>query len=255
MCSSDLDKMAKYQELLTPLPPNASLEDIERRRALLVEQATKITERELYLTNKETEFIRKQREKGADDVFRPARDKNLHKKLDFHSKWEADHVNSVWRKYHHRRDPVTNLCYFNTPAKNMEAAQGVMFDKSLNHDARLKYSAYLLEVAQQQQNDSQVKSGRLVDDSRLCKSTANKPMAAAPADPDDDPAGSSSHNKGSGKDPKDKQPRRSCSTNHWIAKIASSTQLIYWRLHSSSKTTHRLSREGYLSTLVFAILR
>ena len=36
----------------------------------------------------------------------------------------------------------------------MEAAQEVMFDKSLDRDARLKYSAYLLEVAQQQQNDS-----------------------------------------------------------------------------------------------------
>ena len=52
-----VDKMAKYEELLTPLPPDASLEDIERRRALLVEQATKITERELDLTNKETEFV------------------------------------------------------------------------------------------------------------------------------------------------------------------------------------------------------
>ena len=81
------EKMAKYEEILTPLPPDAPLEDIEKRRILLVEQASKITERELDLTNKETEFIRKQREKGADDVFRPARDKNLHKKLDFHSKW------------------------------------------------------------------------------------------------------------------------------------------------------------------------
>ena len=39
-----VDKMAKYEELLTPLPPDASLEDIEKRRALLVEQATKIME-------------------------------------------------------------------------------------------------------------------------------------------------------------------------------------------------------------------
>ena len=30
------EKMAKYEELLTPLPPDASLEDIEKRRALLV---------------------------------------------------------------------------------------------------------------------------------------------------------------------------------------------------------------------------
>ena len=30
------------------------------------------------------------------------------------------------------RDPVTKLCYFNTPAKNMEAAQEVMFDRSLD---------------------------------------------------------------------------------------------------------------------------
>ena len=102
-----VDTMAKYEELLTPLPPDASLEDIERRCALLVEQANKIAEQELDLTNQETEFVRKQREKGADDVFRPPRDKNLHKKLDFRAKWEEDHVNSVWRKYHHVRDPVT----------------------------------------------------------------------------------------------------------------------------------------------------
>ena len=51
--------------------------------------------RELDLTNKETEFLRKQREEGADDVFRPAHDKNLHKKLDFCAKWEEDDVNSV----------------------------------------------------------------------------------------------------------------------------------------------------------------
>ena len=95
------ERMAKLQELLTPLPPDASLDDIEKRRALLEEQAAKVAERELDLTNKETEFIRKQREKGVDDVFRQPRDKNLHKKLDFRSKWEADHVNSVWRKYHH----------------------------------------------------------------------------------------------------------------------------------------------------------
>ena len=119
-----VDKMAKYEELLTPLPPNASLEDIERRRALLVEQATKITERELDLTNKETEFVRKPREKGADDVFYPARDKNLHKKLDFRSKWEEEHTNSVWRKYHHVRDPVTKVCYFNTPAKEHGSSSG-----------------------------------------------------------------------------------------------------------------------------------
>ena len=150
------ERMANMQELLTPLPPDASLDDIEKRRTLLEEQAAKVAERELDLTNQETEFIRKQREKGVDDVFCPPRDKNLHKKLDFRSKWEADHVNPVSRKYHHRRDPVTNLCYFNPPAKNMEAAQEVMFDKTLDRDARIKYSAYLLEVAQRQQNDSQI---------------------------------------------------------------------------------------------------
>ena len=80
-------RMASYKQLLTPLPPNASLDDIEKRRALLEEQAAQIVEREVELTNKETEFIRKHREKGADDVFRPARDKNLHKRLDFRSKW------------------------------------------------------------------------------------------------------------------------------------------------------------------------
>ena len=83
------------QELLTPLPPNASLDDMEKLCALLEEQASKVAERELDLTNKETEFIWKKREKGVDNVFCPARDKNLHKKLDFRSKWEADHVNSV----------------------------------------------------------------------------------------------------------------------------------------------------------------
>ena len=45
-----VDKMAKYEELLTTLPPDASLEDMERRRVLLAEQANKITERELALT-------------------------------------------------------------------------------------------------------------------------------------------------------------------------------------------------------------
>ena len=55
------EKMAKYEEIPTPLPPDAPLQDIEKCRALLVEQATKITERELDLTNKETEFVRKQR--------------------------------------------------------------------------------------------------------------------------------------------------------------------------------------------------
>ena len=94
------ERMAKYKQLLTPLPPNASLADMEKRRAELEEHAALIVEREVEITNKETEFIRKQREKGADDVFRPARDKNLHKRLDFRSKREADHVNSVWRKYH-----------------------------------------------------------------------------------------------------------------------------------------------------------
>ena len=77
------EKMAKYEEILTPLPPDAPLEDIEKRRALLVEQANKITERELDLTTKEIDLLHKQREEGAEDVFRPARDKNLHKKLDF----------------------------------------------------------------------------------------------------------------------------------------------------------------------------
>ena len=96
------------QELLTPLPPDASLADMEKHRVLLEVHAAKVAERELDLTNKETEFIRKQRQKGVDDVFRPPRDKNLHKKLDFRNKWEADHVNSVWRRYHHRRDPVTD---------------------------------------------------------------------------------------------------------------------------------------------------
>ena len=86
------------QELLTPLPPDASLVDMEKRRALLEQHMVKAAERERGLSIKETKFIRKQRQKEADDVFRPPRDKNLHKKLDFRSKWEADHVNSVWRR-------------------------------------------------------------------------------------------------------------------------------------------------------------
>ena len=89
----------------------------------------------------------------------------------------------------------------------MEAAQEVMFDKSLDRDARLRYSGYLLEVAQRQQNNSQVKSGKLFDESHLCNSSANKPKAVAPADPDDGPDGSSSHNKGDGEIPKDKHPK------------------------------------------------
>ena len=82
--------MATMQELLAPLPPDASLADMEKRRVLLEEHMIKAAEREQDLTNKETEFIRKQRQKGVDDVFRPPRDKNLHKKLDFRNKWEAD---------------------------------------------------------------------------------------------------------------------------------------------------------------------
>ena len=58
------EKIATYEEILTRLPPDAPLQDIEKRHALLVEQATKITERELDLTNKEMEFLRKQREEG-----------------------------------------------------------------------------------------------------------------------------------------------------------------------------------------------
>ena len=142
------------QELLTPLPPDASLTDMEKRRALLEQHMVKAAERERDLSIKETEFIWKQRQKEADDVFRPPHDKNLPKQLDFRSKWEADHVDLVWRRYRHVRDPVSKLCYFNTPAKNLEAAQEVMNDKSLDRDARFKYSAHLLEVAQQQQNES-----------------------------------------------------------------------------------------------------
>ena len=82
-----------------------------------------------------------------------------------------------------------------------------MFDKSLDRDACLKYLAYLLEVAQQQQNDSHVKSGKLFDESRLYNSSTNKPKAVAPADPDDGPDGSSIHNKCDGKDLKDKHPK------------------------------------------------
>ena len=50
------ERMARYKQLLTPLPPNASLDDIEKRRTLLEEQAAQIAEREVELTNKETEL-------------------------------------------------------------------------------------------------------------------------------------------------------------------------------------------------------
>ena len=38
------ERMARYKQLLTPLPPNASLDDIEKRRTLLEEQAAQIAE-------------------------------------------------------------------------------------------------------------------------------------------------------------------------------------------------------------------
>ena len=47
------------QELLTPLPPDASVSDMEKRRVLLEEQMIKVGERERDLNIKETEFIRK----------------------------------------------------------------------------------------------------------------------------------------------------------------------------------------------------
>ena len=40
------ERMANMQELLTTLPPDASLADMEKRRVLLEEQAAKVTERE-----------------------------------------------------------------------------------------------------------------------------------------------------------------------------------------------------------------
>ena len=51
------DKMAVIEELLTPLPADASLLDIERRRLLLADQENKVAERDLDLTNKESEFL------------------------------------------------------------------------------------------------------------------------------------------------------------------------------------------------------
>ena len=49
--------MANMQELLTPLPPDASLADMEKRRVLLEEHMIKAAERERDLTIKEKEFI------------------------------------------------------------------------------------------------------------------------------------------------------------------------------------------------------
>ena len=73
------ERLATMKELLTPLPPNASVADMEKRHVLLEEEMIKAGERARDLNIKETEFIRKQRQKEADDVFHPPHDKNLHK--------------------------------------------------------------------------------------------------------------------------------------------------------------------------------
>ena len=194
-------------ELLTPLRPDAMEEDMEKCCVLLEEEIIRSGERARDLARRESEFLRNQMKNGANDIFRLPHDKNLHRNIDFHNKWEADHMSSVRRKYNHMLDPVTKLCYFHTTAKNVEATQEVMFDKSLVRDDRLKYLAYLLKKAQQQQNDSKVWSGKLANDSRLCALTGKSAKVAAPPEPEGNLAGSSSHNKGSEKDPKkDKQP-------------------------------------------------
>ena len=55
------ERMSVMQELLTPLPPDASVADMEKRRVLLEEQMIKAGERERDLNIKETKFIQKQR--------------------------------------------------------------------------------------------------------------------------------------------------------------------------------------------------
>ena len=80
------ERLATMKEILTLLPPDAMVEDMEKRRVLLEEEMIRAGERTRGLAIKETEFLRKQRQKEADDVFRPPRDKNLHKQLDFCSK-------------------------------------------------------------------------------------------------------------------------------------------------------------------------
>ena len=86
----------------------------------------------------------------------------------------------------------------------MEAAQEIMLNKPIPEEDRLHYSSYLLKKAQEQQEMSEVRSGKLADDSCLCNS-AKPAVAAAPA-PGGDPAGSSRHNKDDGKPPKKDAP-------------------------------------------------
>ena len=66
----------------------------------------------------------------------------------------------------------------------MGAAQEIMQNKTIPEDERLHYSSYLLKKTQEQQEMSEVRSGKLADDSCLCHSS--KPTVAAAPAPDDD---------------------------------------------------------------------
>ena len=109
----------------------------------------------MVLTNKETEFMRKTLDYKAANAFRPPRDEELHRNLWFND-MAIDPNNSVYKKYSYSVDPKTKMCYFYTPAKNIEAAQEIMQNKSLPEEERLHYSSYLLKKAQEKQEMSEV---------------------------------------------------------------------------------------------------
>ena len=79
-------RQAKLQELLTPLPPVAPADVLERRCVLLEEEMIRTKEKTRDLARRELEFKCKQKQIGADNVFRPPHDKNLRWNLDFRTK-------------------------------------------------------------------------------------------------------------------------------------------------------------------------
>ena len=88
---------------------------------LLQEEAIRTAEKTLELTNKETEFMRKMMDYKATKTFSPPRDEKLHRNLGFND-MAIDPNKSVYKKYSYSVDPKTKMCYFYTPAKNVEAA-------------------------------------------------------------------------------------------------------------------------------------
>ena len=150
MCSDNLPKeafqcmMDKIGQFLAPLPPNTTRSELEKRRMLLQEEAIRRGEKTLELTNKETEFMRNTMDYKATNTFRPPRDERLHRNLGFND-MAIDPNKSVYKKYSYSVDPKTKMCYFYTPARNMEAAQDIMQNKAIPEDECLHYSLYLLK--------------------------------------------------------------------------------------------------------------